>query len=444
MEQRYKKHHKNSKKPSWFSMLVALLIAISLPYILVTTFSPPQKTKLANQSISLPKPLIQPDEYEEPSSVNNNEWNIIKTRKGDSLATIFNQLGISAKTLQAVLLNNPHKSTLNSLKPGQELQFLINQNRLEKLIVPLTTTQYIVIYRDNDRYKTKINTKKISSHNHYATAVVKGSLYSTAKHFNIPYKLVRQMSEIFNWQIDFSKDVRAGDQFTIIYEAYYSEGMLVGTGNIIAVTYTNRGHKYQAIRHKNNKGNYEYYNEQGKSLKKAFNRYPIEFSYISSGFSYSRNHPILNGRRAHKGVDLAAPLGTPIRATGDGTIKLIGHNNGYGKVIKIQHRNNFTTVYAHMLRFQKGLAKGSKVKRGQVIGYVGQSGLATGPHCHYEFQVNKKPKNPSTIHLPQSKSLTGQELASFKTQANTLLAHLKLFEEAYIASKENNSANFFG
>jgi murein DD-endopeptidase MepM/ murein hydrolase activator NlpD len=209
---------------------------------------------------------------------------------------------------------------------------------------------------------------------------------------------------------------------------------MVKTGDIVAVSYTNRGKTYQAIRHTHANGESDYYTPQGTSLKKAFSRYPIKFSHISSTFALSRYHPILHYKRAHKGLDLAAPIGTPIQAVGDGIIAIIDRHNGYGNMIKIKHDKTYSTIYGHMLRFQKGLYKGSKVKRGQVIGYVGQTGLATGPHCHYELHVKNQPRNPTTIGLPTAAPVPSREMAAFKSRSRTLFARLKLFEEANLAS----------
>jgi murein DD-endopeptidase MepM/ murein hydrolase activator NlpD len=299
----------------------------------------------------------------------------------------------------------------------------------------MTNIQSLTIYHEGKGYKTKIESQKVTTHDHYITATVNGSLYNTAKHSNIPYKLIRQMTEILGREIDFSKAIRSGDQFSIIYDAYYIEDKLVGMGDIAAVSYTNKGKTYQAIRHNKANGEHDYFTPKGQSMKKAFSRYPIRFSHISSTFSMSRYHPILHYHRAHKGIDLAAPIGTPIQAIGDGVIVTIDRHNGYGNMIKIKHDKTYSTVYAHMLKFQKGLYKGSKVKRGQVIGYVGQTGLASGPHCHYELHVHNQPRNPTTINLPTAAPVPAREMASFKAKSGVLLARLKLFEEAHLAAK---------
>lgn len=494
MDQRPKVSTEDSAKPSKLLALIALVIAFALPFVLVKSFPHKQQfneqtsTELALNEINeleekaastrvvqnhplieLPKPnqasiktvaekvavtakdpktlapavtkasattkpIAKPIVKATPVEPSEGLWQIITTRRGDSFATVFNRLGLSAQTLRMIIRDNPHTRALKGLRAEQKLQFLIKNRNLEKMIVPLSSTQYLLISRQGQHYKSQMNTHKMSSYNHYITGTVRGSMYNTAKRLNMPYKLIQQMTEIFTWDINFAKDVRAGDQFTIIYQGLYIEDKLVGTGDIVAVSYKNRGKTFQAIRHTDRAGHSDYYTAQGTSLRKAFNRYPLRFSHISSSFSLGRHHPILRYTRPHKGVDLAAPIGTPILATGDGTIEIIGRHSGYGNMIKINHHKAYHSIYGHMLKFQKGLSKGSFVRRGQVIGYVGQTGLATGPHCHYEFHVNKQAKNPTTVDLPRGFPIGGRELAAFKSKANTFLAQLKLYSEGRFAS----------
>jgi murein DD-endopeptidase MepM/ murein hydrolase activator NlpD len=453
-------------KPSKLLMAFALVFAFSLPYFLVTHFSHNKKNEFSKK-LSLPKlakaPSTQltrttdnqtshPKLVETPPSqlakqqvkakppvkkVKDNEWQTISPRSGDSMATIFRRLGLSAQNLHAVLQKNPYAKVLTTIKPSQKLQFLISKQRLEKLVIPMNDIQTLTIYRQGTLYKTRVDSKKTTSHNQYVTGVVRGSLYTTAQQLNIPSKLIRQMTQILNKEIDFAHAIRAGDKFSIVYDAIYVEDKKVGIGDILAVSYTNRGKTFQAVRHTKANGDFDYYTPQGESLKKAFSRYPIKFSHISSTFALSRYHPILHYKRAHKGIDLAAPIGTPIQATGDGVITIIDRHNGYGNMIKIKHDKKFSTIYGHMLKFQKGLSKGSKVKRGQVIGYVGQTGLATGPHCHYELHVNNQPRNPTTLPLPTAAPVSSREMASFKAKTRTLFSRLKLFEEASRAGRKN-------
>lgn len=450
----------HADKPSKLLMLFALITAFSLPYFLVKNFAhhkhgvrqetfisqapaefkeiempATRRYSITDKQIDTPVEIksIQPA-HAAKDIVRDNVWQVIKPHQGDTLGSIFSRLGLSAQNLHEVLNRNPHAKLMTKIKINQEMQFLINHKKLEKLIIPVNPIQTLIVYRDGTHYKTKMDSKKTTSKDLYLTATVTGSLFTTARRLNIPYKLVRQMTDILNKQVNFSKTIRAGDQFSIVYNAYYVNDKLVGLGDIQAVSYTSRGKSIQAIRHNKPNGEHEYYNAQGQSSKKAFSRYPIKFSHISSTFAVSRYHPILHYKRAHKGIDLAAPIGTPIQSIGDGTIEIIDRHNGYGNMIKVKHDKTYSTIYGHMLRFQKGLSKGSKVKRGQVIGYVGQTGLATGPHCHFELHVNNQPRNPTSIALPTATPISGKELAAFKARANLLLARLKIYEETKLAA----------
>lgn len=463
-----KRNSNNKSKPSKVLMLFAFIIALLLPYFLVKKFSHNVHKKLVTPSVSLAE--LEPDlddevdddplqeqaniELIEESSkivaesvvevvkpikkvVKDNEWQTIRPRPGDSMATLFKRLGLTAKNLHLVMQKNPYGKILTAIKPNQTLKFLINKNKLEKLIVPMNPIQTLTIYREGAIYKTKVDSKKITTKERYISGVVKGSLSATAQHLGIPRKLIQQMANILRKEIDFLHSAQTGDRFSIAYETLYVEDKMVGIGDIVAVSYTNHGKTAQAIRHISRNGTRDYYTPNGESFKKAFSRYPIKFSHISSTFSSSRYHPILHYRRAHKGIDLAAPIGTPIQATGDGTIATIGRHNGYGNMIEIKHDKTFSTLYGHMLRFAKGLSKGTKVKRGQVIGYVGQTGLASGPHCHFELHVHDQPRNPTTTYLPTASPIPPKEMAAFKLKTRNVFARLKSVAEPSYASKNN-------
>lgn len=425
------------RKPSKWVIIIVLAFTLPCLAIFIGALFYKHTIHYANKQLTLPKlTSLKTEDLTEDHG-----WTIVTTHTGDSLASIFKRVGLTQQILLAVLQKNPHANTLAHIKPDQQLQFLIRDHALDKLLLPTSPTQFLVVSRRGQRYISTVKTRKMSTHNDYATATVHGSLYSTAKRMSIPSKLIQQMTDIFNWDIDFAKDVKTGDQFTLVYQAYYIEDKLVNTGDILAVTYTHQGTQYQAIRHENTTGDYDYFNAQGASLKKAFSRYPIQFSHISSTYNLSRKHPILHYRRPHQGVDLAASIGTPIHATGDGRIAVIDRHNGYGNMIKIAHNKTYSSLYAHLLKFQKGLSRGDFVKRGQIIGYVGQTGLATGPHCHYEFHINQQPKNPTTVALPRASPVPAREMTSFRLKTGTLLAQLKLFEEAHLAAKGNRSTD---
>jgi murein DD-endopeptidase MepM/ murein hydrolase activator NlpD len=233
------------------------------------------------------------------------------------------------------------------------------------------------------------------------------------------------LANIFGYDIDFALDIRDGDEFEVIYEEKLVEGKKVGTGNILAARFTNRGKLYSAVRYTNSQGNSTYYRADGSSMRRAFIRTPVDFARISSRFSNGRRHPVLNKIRAHKGVDYAAPRGTPIKATGDGKVVLAGRKGGYGNTVVIQHGQRYRTLYAHMNGFAKGIRNGSKVSQGQIIGYVGTTGLSTGPHLHYEFQVNGVHVDPLSQKLPMADPIAGTERKRFLQQSQPLLARME-------------------
>lgn len=436
MDQR--QHHPAKKYTLW--VLFALLFVSGFSVYLST--NPHQSTAFISQQLALPD--IELDHTLPPPPEEDTGWRTVTTLKGDTLGKIFNREHLGQQTLLDILHDNPYAKNITNIKPNQQIQMLVRDQRLQKAIFRLNATELLVVTLKNNHYITAIKARTMDTHEEYVTALVRGSLYSTAARMNIPYKLIRQMVDIFSWSIDFSKDVRAGDQFSILYQAQYVDDTLVNTGNILAVSYNTRGVSHQAIRYEPSPGEYDYYTPEGNSLKKAFSRYPLQFTHISSTFSLSRHHPILHYNRPHKGVDLAAPIGTPIHATGDGQITQIGRQSAYGNMIKITHSKIYSSVYGHLLRFQKGLSRGSRVKRGQIIGYVGQSGLATGPHCHYEFHVNQQPRNPTTIPLPRAASIPHTHLVAFQGKANKLLASLKLYESGYMIASQGDPARHTG
>ncbi len=425
MKDRFILNKLNKKK---ISVVIFTCILIAIPWVFNTHHphsSVDQKQIPFEQALSLPHQDTSSDLID---SHHHASWQTIKTESGDSLATLFAQMGLSPKTLHHILENNPHAKTLTQIKPNQVVQFLIHNTELEQLILPLSKTQSLVIKRLDDSFETQIKTHETYTKPKVITGTIHHSLYTTAKNAHISYALMQQMAEILSWQINFSRDLREGDAFTIRYEMHYIDNKPIHTGDILSVTYTNRGKQYQAIRHQTQSGKTDYFTPEGKSIRKAFSRYPVQFSHISSSFNLSRMHPILKKRRPHRGIDLAAPIGTPIRATSDGRVTSIGYENGYGNKIKIQHTGPYESLYAHLLKFKKGLKRGDTVTQGEIIGYVGQTGLADGPHCHYEFRVNHEARNPATITLPDASPVPQSELAIFKLHASTELAELKRLE----------------
>ena len=269
----------------------------------------------------------------------------------------------------------------------------------------------------------------------HASAVIDNSLFQAAQEAGLSDSLTMELAGIFAWDIDFALDIRKGDEFTVLYEEQYLDGENIGEDSIIAAEFINRGEKHHAIRYTDESGNTDYYALDGKSMRKTFLRTPVEFSRISSRFSLGRKHPILNKIRAHKGVDYAAARGTPIKTTGNGKIAFLGKKGGYGNTIVIQQGSHYSTLYAHMSKFRSGLKTGSHVKQGQTIGYVGSTGLATGPHLHYEFRIDGVHRNPLTVKLPGAQPLAKQYRDDFDRKAEALLAQLDTVRSVQVASR---------
>lgn len=243
-------------------------------------------------------------------------------------------------------------------------------------------------------------------------------------------------SQFFQWDIDFATDVRPGDSFSIIYDEFYIRGEKVKTGDIVAAEFINRGKKYRAVRYEDPKGNIDYYTPDGHSLKRRFSRTPVKFSRISSHFTLKRWHPILHRFKKHTGVDYAAPTGTPVKATSNGRVEFVGVKGGYGNAVILQHGQHYSTLYGHLKNFAKHLKKNQRIKQGQVIGYVGMTGLATGPHLHYEFRIDGKHRNPLTVKLPQGYPVPKKYREDFRKQTQKTIAKLELQDTTELAASD--------
>ncbi|NKB46457.1 MAG: peptidoglycan DD-metalloendopeptidase family protein [Legionellales bacterium] len=364
-----------------------------------------------------------------PTPQSNDQSIMVTVKRGDSLAKIFKAHRLDPLTLQRILDLGDVVKPLIQIKPKQEIQLLINDaQQLKQLHYSLNSSQTLIIRYINHEFTAELIEKPIEIQQRYVTATIHHSLYLAAKKAQLPNKIIHQLGDLFAWNIDFAKELRSGDQFTVLFEEHHIDGEVIDSGNIIAAKFINRSNTHTAIRHIDAQGQVDYFSIEGNSLRKAFLRYPVKHSHISSAYNPKRLHPILKVIRPHLGVDLAAALGTPIKAAGDGVIEKRGGHGGYGNMIVIRHNNTYKTLYAHMLRFAKGLHVGSRVKQGQVIGYVGQTGLANGPHLHYEFHVNGKTVNPVTVKLPNADPIANEERDRFFAQAIPALAQLEQYE----------------
>lgn len=356
---------------------------------------------------------------------------------GDTLSTVFAKVGLPSNTVHAVLSSSKEARQLSRLKIGQRLVFqLTEQGELASLLSPISRLENIQIEKSATGYvfkKEKI-TPEVSTA--YARGEIESSLFLAARRAGLDHNLTMDLANVFGYDIDFAMDIRKGDSFEVIYEEKTVDGERVGTGNILAARFTNRGKSFTAVRYTSKQGSTSYYTADGTSMRKAFIRTPVDFARISSRFSNGRKHPILNKIRAHKGVDYAAPHGTPIKSAGDGKVVLAGRKGGYGNTVVIQHGNRYRTLYAHMQGFAKGVRNGSTVKQGQIIGYIGTTGLSTGPHLHYEFQVDGVHVDPLGLKLPMADPIAQNEKQRFLQLSQPLMARLDDEQATMLAMQE--------
>lgn len=388
-------------------------------------------TSLQPQPLS--ENLPEPAAWQPPAGT----WHEVTVKRGDSLAYIFAKLDIPPQQLHAITSRGGAARNLKSIYPGQTLRIMTSeQDDLLQLHYQIDRLSKLKITRNGDNFDVSTEHKTPERRTAHASGTITSSLFLAAQKAGLSDALTMNLANIFGWDIDFALDIREGDQFTVLYEEVFLEGEKIDNGNILAAEFINRGRTYQAFRYTDAGGKTDFYSLDGKSMRKAFLRTPVEFSRISSRFSLGRRHPILNKMRAHKGVDYAASRGTPIKSTGNGKIVHRGKKGGYGNAVIIQHGTKYSTLYAHMSRFKRGQKVGSRIKQGDVIGYIGSSGLATGPHLHYEFRINGVHRNPLKVKLPGAEPLRKKYHGDFKNKANTLVTQLDTVRSTRLASNK--------
>jgi len=416
---------------------------------------PAEATRHISLSLDVPAPTTSPAEVAVSSGLEDNhvnelnnlaspaagaetsaeDWHTVTVKSGDSLAGIFSRLDIPARQLHDLLEQGGAASNLKRIYPGQTLRLMTSKDEgLLKLSYQIDKLSVLEISRDGKDFDISTTHLTPERREISTSGVIDSSLFVAAQKAGLSDGLTMELAGIFAWDVDFALDIRKGDQFTVLYEELYLDGDNIGRGNILAAEFVNHGKRYQAVRYTDAGGKTDYYSLDGKSMRKTFLRTPVEFSRISSRFSLGRKHPILNRIRAHKGVDYAASRGTPIKATGNGKIVHRSKKGGYGNTIIIQHGSKYSTLYAHMSKYRSGLKVGSKVKQGQTVGYIGSSGLATGPHLHYEFLVNGAHRDPLKVKLPGADPLNKKYMDDFHAKAESLIAQLNLVRDIQLAS----------
>lgn len=352
-------------------------------------------------------------------------WIKVVVQRGETLSQIFERENLGFSEAIAVIKAGKHGKALQSLRAGDSLQLLISpEHTLEELRYDIDETHNLQVRRVDAGFHADLITVDLERREATASAIIENSLFFDGNRAGLSDRLLMNLAEAFGSEIDFALDLRRGDRFAVVYEELYKDGKRLRDGDIVAAEFINNGRVLRALRHIDEDGQAAYYTPEGLSLRKSFIRTPVDFARISSPFNPKRRHPILNTIRAHKGVDYAAAAGTPIKATGDGKVEFVGVKSGYGRTVILRHGTQYTTLYAHMSSYRKGLRVGAPVKQGQVIGYVGSSGLATAPHLHYEFRINGVHKNPVTVALPRANSLPRSQLAQWKVQTASAVAKL--------------------
>jgi murein DD-endopeptidase MepM/ murein hydrolase activator NlpD len=350
-------------------------------------------------------------------------------KRGDTLEILFRRNGLSLTDLAQLVALPEAGASLKLLKPGDHLAITHREGQIASLRRELDEVRVLSIAREGSEFAVTTLEREIDVRISGAHGMIDSSLFEAGMSAGMSDKIIMDMAGIFEWDIDFIQDVREGDAFTVIYEEIWRDGVKLRNGAIVAAEFVNQGKPFRAARYKDASGRSDYYTPDGRSLRKAFIRAPLNFTRISSNFNPNRRHPVLNTIRAHRGVDYAAPTGTPIRAAGDGKVLFRGVQGGYGNAIVLQHGGNITTLYGHMSKF--GSARvGARVKQGDVIGYVGKSGLATGPHLHYEYRVNGAHRNPRTVPLPPADPVPVEYQEDFRTVTATLWRQLDLYQGA--------------
>ena len=359
-----------------------------------------------------------------------------QVKSGDTLLAIFNTLEIDSQNYNRLIASKDVSKGLSRLRPGQMLYFYLDENRNLTRLVHESDS----IRSDNYTFTDKLIildtvSKQIEKRTETVQGKIQNSLFVDGQNAGMSGKLIMNMARLFNFDIDFGSELQKGDYFGVIYEAEYVDGERIGTGEILAAEFINNNKQYRVVRYEDQNGNIDYLDEEGRSRRKKFIRTPLNFTRISSKFTNKRWHPVLKRWRSHKGVDYAAPTGTPVWATGDGKVHIIGRQRGYGKVIYIKH-GKYVTVYGHLNGFKRGLKKGDRVKQGQVIGYVGQTGLATGPHLHYEFRIHGKHVNPLSAKLPVQDPIDKSKMKHFLATAKPLFKSLDLLKGQDVAMND--------
>lgn len=401
---------------------------------LVATIAPGIAVNLSNQesvaaSVTLPLPLPQATLHADPAEASTAP--IVRTvtvQPGETLGQIFERFDIAARDLHRLLEHPGARGPLTRIRAGAEFEFEFEPDGAFSAIrFDNEETERTELRLASDGIHESTLARDVQRRTFTASGEIAQSLFAAGAEAGIGDATLLDLANVFSYDIDFASDIRVGDRFTVVYDEIWRDGERLRSGGIVAASFTNQGRKYHAFRYVRSDGREDYFDSEGRPIKKGFLRMPIEFARISSRFNPNRRHPVLGTVRAHQGVDYAAATGTPIRSAGDGRVTFAGWKGGYGRTVIVDHGRGYTTLYGHMSRLGR-FKVGSKVRQGEVIGHVGSSGLATGPHLHYEFRVKGVHRDPLKVTLPKPEPLPAAELARFNSHTGPLIAQLELLE----------------
>ena len=403
-------------------LIAASVVSCCLLILIVYPVTDAEANRRVSEQLILPTESVPiktaPQVIPEPAL----RWVEQTVGSGDSLSLLFSRANLSAADVYIVSSSKDGK-LLRNLYPGESFRFGLNKTgELEELQYIKSKLVSRIYSLEGDSYSSELRELKPDTLLSYREGIIKDSLYLSAQQANLPDKLIMELANIFAWDIDFVFDIRQGDSFSILFQEKYLDGEKFGVGDIVAASFTNRSKSYNAVLYTDSQGHSSYYTPEGLSMRKAFLRAPLDIFRISSGFNLRRKHPIHKMIKAHRGVDYAAPRGTPVFSAGDGKVTATGYSKANGNYVFVQHGQTYMTKYLHLNK--KKVRKGQAVKQRQIIGTVGSTGYATGPHLHYEFLVNGVHRNPRTVKLPQANPISVTELAAFKLATTPVLTQL--------------------
>jgi murein DD-endopeptidase MepM/ murein hydrolase activator NlpD len=392
-----------------------------------TTPTPPPSRQLIVEPLQLPVVEVASPEADF-------YWNEARFERGDTFASLLARLGVDAADAVRLVAEQGKSPPFRALRPGTTVQARTTDFGTLASLRFLSPRDTVVGFeRDGTGFRAVEEPAKLARQIVLKSGEIRSSLFAAADAVDLPDGVTMQIADIFSGDIDFHRDLRKGDRFAVVYELLHHNGKPLKSGRVLAAEFVNDKRTLRAVWFEDEHGQGGYFAPDGKNLRKAFLRSPLEFSRVTSGFSM-RFHPILREWRAHKGVDYGAPIGTRVRATSDGIVELAGRQGGYGNVVVLRHAGGVTTLYAHLNGFAPGIAKGARVSQGDVIAFVGTTGWSTGPHLHYEFRVNNEHRNPLTVAMPAAEPVPASRMGAFLAASRPLSAKLALLEELRLAS----------